>query len=366
MNLIGAQPAIQRTKQLNLIQVFRGIAALFVVGVHGELIFRQNLDQVFLFKIFHFGGSGVDFFFVLSGFIIYYIHQKDLGKSHKLKTFLLKRLVRIYPIYWIILMTKIMASISFNYANIYERNWLEVIKAITLFPQDREILSQSFLGVSWTLSYEIFFYIIFGLLIYFKPKFCLPAVAIWLTAVLLKFVGIFTVPEDSIILQFLFSQLHLEFAFGLLAAHIVSNYKIANAKKLIYIGIFLYTLAAINFNYDLYPISDVIIFAIPSTILVIGAAGLEMHKTINVPSFWILLGNASYSLYLVHGFVINNITKITVNLGLIDAITSNTIMLTLFALINAVAAVIVGCLIYLLIEKPLLILLRQHVVKRLT
>ena len=55
------------------IQVFRGLAALLVLLFHASLIVEKSkyFDQTSIETIFHFGDAGVDFFFVLSGFIIY-------------------------------------------------------------------------------------------------------------------------------------------------------------------------------------------------------------------------------------------------------------------------------------------------------
>ncbi len=364
MKSINTNQSVSKKKQLTLIQVFRGIASLLVVGVHGELIFEQNLDQQFLFNIFHFGGSGVDFFFVLSGFIIYYVHQKDLGKDNRLKQFILKRLVRIYPIYWVVLAAKLIASFSLGYSNTHERSWWEIFQAFSLLPMDRNVISESFLGVSWTLTYEIFFYCLFGLLIYFGLKKCLPLIVIWLGAVLIHSIGLLPLPENYVVTNFIFSILHLEFAMGIVAAHLISTDRVKHGEKIMSFGVFLFTLAAINFNYQLFPLPDILAFALPSTLLVIGAAAWEIKTYIQIPSFAILLGNASYSLYLIHGFIMNNVTKITIALGWEGIIFKSNILMTIFPLINMVLATIVGCLLYLYIEKPLVKICRNNVIKK--
>ena len=53
--------------------------------------------------LFLFAHAGVDFFFVLSGFIIYRVHRGDIGSPHRLSRYAWRRFVRIYPTYWIIL-----------------------------------------------------------------------------------------------------------------------------------------------------------------------------------------------------------------------------------------------------------------------
>jgi exopolysaccharide production protein ExoZ len=338
--------------KLNLLQVFRGLASLLVVLAHGSLIFKEVLNRDFLFNIFDFGGSGVDFFFVLSGFIISYVHRQDIGHPSRIKGFLLKRFVRIYPIYWFVLTLKLLSTSS--PVNNNHHGFWEVIKAYLLFPQDRILLSSSFLGVSWTLSYEIFFYLAFSLLICLKPRFYIPMIAVWLSAILLNFLGILHLPLDGVVLQFLFSILHLEFAMGFLAAYLVSKYRFSHSSYLLYFGLFIYTLSAINTFYHLLPISYAIAYGIPSAIIILGGASLEMSKAVITPQFLLLLGNASYSIYLIHGFVINNLTKIAIQLKIIEFFTQNNLLFSIFAIINAGVAVAAGCIIYHYVEKPLL------------
>ena len=340
-------------KRLNLIQVFRGVAAVLVVLAHTDLIYNQNLNKDFLFKIFTFGGSGVDFFFVLSGFIMFYVHQKDIGHKDRLGTFLFKRFTRIYPLYWVILTSKIFASFIFYYSSdTNDRGIGEFIKAFLLFPQDREILSSSFLGVSWTLTFEVFFYLLFGLLVWLKPKFSFPIIGAWLLGVFFHFIGVIKFPQENVILQFIFSDYNLEFVLGCLAAYVLLNRKIHNPKPLIYLGLFLYTLSAINYFYKFLPVSSVLTFGIACTLLVLGASSLELKKVINVPNILLFLGNASYSIYLAHGFFINQMTKILNKLQL--DIFQNLLVLNILGFIIGIIAIICGCIVYSYIEKPLL------------
>ena len=52
---------------------------------------------------FNFGYAGVEFFFVLSGFIMVLVHRRDFGQPSKALVFMRKRVVRIYPIYWLVM-----------------------------------------------------------------------------------------------------------------------------------------------------------------------------------------------------------------------------------------------------------------------
>ena len=153
-------------KRLELLQIFRGIAAMLVVIYHLSRSL-QNYFQTSLFgDIFSFGFVGVDFFFVLSGFIITYVHFNDLEKGTNIIPFLKKRFIRIYPIYWVIASVKLLSlyltnfkSSHFNYnLNFHSSDsWYYLVKCYLLLPTQ----SGFFLGVAWSLVYEVFFYTVF-------------------------------------------------------------------------------------------------------------------------------------------------------------------------------------------------------------
>src|SRR3954449_11248467 len=89
-------------RRLQTVQVFRGAAALLVVLFHATSIDKFYLQHEFLGDIFMFGYGGVDFFFVLSGFVIVLAHGRDVGRADRLGPYLARRVVRIYPAYCIV------------------------------------------------------------------------------------------------------------------------------------------------------------------------------------------------------------------------------------------------------------------------
>jgi len=97
MNLVSKQVR----EKLDILQIFRGLAALAVLLHHttGQAIKVDSYS--YLNNFFQIGWSGVNFFFVLSGFIIFYVHYKDIGNKCKLSNFPLKRVIRLFPIYWV-------------------------------------------------------------------------------------------------------------------------------------------------------------------------------------------------------------------------------------------------------------------------
>lgn len=360
-------PVKKRYKKLNLIQVYRGLAALLVLLHHGDIIFKRELNKDFLGDFFRFGFAGVDFFFVLSGFIIFYIHQSDIGHPSKFKSFILKRFIRIYPLYWIILTSKLAASAFLGYGgDVRQPTFWDILKAFTLYPQeDGELLFTRFLGVSWTLSYEIFFYLVIGLLLLVKPtKFLLPALTVWLVGSFINLTGALdNIFNKSFMLNFIFNERNLEFVLGGLAAYIVSRYEVKYEMILISVATFLLTLSAINSNYNLTQIPFVICYGLPFTLLLVGSVAIENKRTLNIHQGLVLLGDSSYAIYLMHGFIISNIAKLIVKSNL-TALVQNVIALNALAIIIAIITVAIGCAIYFYLEQPLLTALRSKLLNK--
>lgn len=200
----------------------------------------------------------------------------------------------------------------------------------------------------------------FGLLIWLKPKFSFPIIIAWLSGVFFHFIGVLQLPQENILLQFIFSEYNLEFFLGCLAAYTLLNKRISNGMLFLYVGLFLYTLSAINYYYEIIEVSSVMTFGIACTLLVLGAASLELRKTINVPHFLLFLGNASYSIYLAHGFFINHITKILNQLPF--HFFQNILLSSVLGFIITIIAIICGCIVYSYVEKPLLIFFKPKAV----
>ena len=87
-------------QKFELLQVFRGLTALGVLAFHLTVRMYQKLSIPLVAALLP-AQSGVDFFFVLSGFIIYHAHRGDLGRSERAGRYAKRRLVRIYPLYLI-------------------------------------------------------------------------------------------------------------------------------------------------------------------------------------------------------------------------------------------------------------------------
>src|SRR5438105_10339285 len=97
---VRLQPSSSAT--ITSLQTGRAVAAWMVVLYHasGSIFTKYFVGERPVGRVFDFGYAGVDFFFVLSGFIMLHVHRDDLGRPKRLGRYLWKRCTRIYLPYW--------------------------------------------------------------------------------------------------------------------------------------------------------------------------------------------------------------------------------------------------------------------------
>ncbi|WP_045054821.1 acyltransferase family protein [Aliterella atlantica] len=335
--------------KLPLIQVFRGIAALLVVAYHLTIRSAELLQQDLLFGIFKFGYAGVDFFFVLSGFIIYYVHKQDIGKPKKFKEFISKRMVRIYPIYLLITLL-ILPVYLVGYGSEYKTDIWVIVKSLLLLPQDEGIYPV--LNVGWTLSFEALFYVMFGAAILLKPKITSIIFGVWVLIVSGMFICELQGIEltNNILINFIFNSHNLEFIFGCIVAYLVTAKNISYGRYLMLAGgAWILVSSVNNYVYGEFYVHPVIAYGIPSTLIVLGASAYDRIKPSNPPEFLMYLGDASYSIYLTHFVIITAMLIGFLKLAILDFIGYQVAMAVII-----LATVAIGCLVYTYIEKPML------------
>jgi peptidoglycan/LPS O-acetylase OafA/YrhL len=147
----------------------RALAALLVLGMHAEQNVPVGLDL--LLPFFARGYLGVDFFFVLSGFIITHVYLASLA-SPNLRTvqiFLWHRFIRLYPVH-ITVLAGLVAIVSFVGAagfalnNPQEWQWNDLLLQLALLQAWGVTRSPGWNVPSWSISAEWFAYLLFPLL----------------------------------------------------------------------------------------------------------------------------------------------------------------------------------------------------------
>lgn len=342
MGIVGTDP----TRSLNSIQLCRGLAALAVTLLHLSISAKDYFNTSFFFNLFSWGGAaGVCFFFVLSGFIITSVHWKDLGDPAKFPIYLYKRLIRIYPIFWLVFFPTLLIKVVFFPNSDLPSDTLILLKTVALLPQDPYTVGTTgapVLVVAWSLQYEMLFYTFFGLLILNKIAGLMFAVIIFS----FSFLGYFL--KWSLPLGFLNPVYLLLFGIGFLAGLAVMERLWSSYSWIIaFLGAFLLLAASlIDSNLEMKPL---FIYGVAGGLLILGFALIENIQRFKIWRGWLLLGDASYVLYLIHYPIISLICKIAIAAGLAGFV-GGTITWVVTLAICILAAVII----HIMIEKPLL------------
>jgi exopolysaccharide production protein ExoZ len=327
------------------LQVFRGCAAFSVVLHHSVLSTNAFVGTLplQLSTLLNLGFLGVDFFFVLSGFIIMHSHLSDKPTRTAATAYAFKRITRVFPAYWPVGLAMALAySLLPGVSAAPERNfgWLT---SLLLIPTD----SPPALSVAWTLIHELQFYAIF-MLYFISSRLFFLGLMLW--AIVIIGVQLLIDSYDGVA-RYALSILNLEFVLGVLAAWFFARYKnFQGAAFFIYAGIAI-SVAALC----IILLSDAghpyrLIFAFGVMLVILGIAFTESQRRIAWPDCLLALGSASYSIYLIH----NPVLSFTQRLA--GAAQMHWFVGLLF---GVCCAIIAGLAYWTLIERPVLLFIRR-------
>ena len=298
------------------------------------------------------GNCGVDVFFVLSGFIIYAVHRKDLGQPRKAGAFIRKRLIRIFPLYLFVMAVKLLL-IPVPGLQSVRYSLFDVVSSATLLPIQG---AKPVLSVSWSLTYEFFFYGLFLVAILTSERFLKILLPLWTATILLAIPLVEPGALKAVDLPL--SPRDLGFILGILVAWAVERRPFHRRHAIVasYAGaaVFFGWFLAMDLVPDIdavHPFARYVPAALGTAIALYGLVRLERDGAIRVPRALVFLGDASFSIYLVHIFVQANVWKALSPLPFVLA-----------SLILAALLVASGVLVYLCVERPLLHRLRRYAV----
>jgi len=258
---------------LYTLQFLRFTASLLVLFFHLNLV--------------HSGYKGVDVFFVISGFVMYL--TLFLENSPNGFKFIVNRLSKIFFLYWLAL---VLLYIIAPY-NIH----VSYIKTFLLIPKHYPLL-----GVSWSLSYELYFYCLIGIAAYLVPrKFHNPIFfLLLLMSLLITLVDITSLVFKGSLLNFLLGPHLWEFLLGILSAFLSAKYytKISTTITLTVILISSILFLLTNIPYD--NSASYLVYGLLSFFIICSITAYEMKKPVNkkVAGLFKALGDASYAIYL--------------------------------------------------------------------
>ncbi|PTP29385.1 acyltransferase family protein [Vibrio splendidus] len=332
-------------KPILSIQLLRFIAAFLVVLTHFSSVQKYNESSCsIIFKfISGFGQSGVDIFFVISGYIMYLkISTMVFGYSSSLN-FIVNRIKRIIPLYWFFTLITILIyqfrGESFSIG--------QVLSSLFLLPSTNAIGEHvPILVVGWTLILEFYFYLLISLTILIKTNSATIRISIISMFFLVISVTSTKLSYDTSFMHYINNSLLVEFILGLICGHLVSKNYNVSARLLISILVvsIIAFLLPLVFSRD--GIDRVISWGIPTFIIIYSMVTLENRGVVTIPKSFVKLGDSSYSLYLSHFFTLNII-------GMIWSKYFHYIAADFVYVLAPVVSMYVAILIYDLIEKPL-------------
>lgn len=290
-------------KKIDSLQMFRGFAALGVVFHHAALSSGSlSADKIpsTLDRILQHGYLGVDFFFVLSGFIILNSHFDDVPNYSYAKIYFTKRLTRIFPPYLPISIIMLIAYAGLPGVSAGNREPISLISSLFLLPSS----GPPALSVAWTLVHEMMFYFVF-LIFFINTKLFIVSIASWVT-VILGTSSIFSIDFVTPFFRVLFHPLNLEFVLGMIAAYGWRTFG-KNSR----LGFWYIVAGAAIFFMLVGRVSGQsrFLFGVPFSLMVFGGALLDLNGRLSIPKIFILFGDASYSIYLIHNPLISFVSR---------------------------------------------------------
>ena len=309
---------MQSSPTIEGIQVLRAVAAIMVVFHHARLSIPGSEGLP------HWGASGVDIFFVISGFVMAYTTPVSV-KASGAWLFLRKRVARIVPLYWLILCWTTRRDVPD----------INLLKDFIFIPHPNVQSPWSLTPIviqGWTLNYEMFFYLLFSVALLFGSR----RIIVLLFLVVLTFIVSHFFLGDGDAAHFYGNDIMFEFGFGVLLYQFLILPRWPRATYLVFTfaGFFLIAL-----GYDREPRS--IFEGMPALIIV--------WASFKACEGWIrwrglaLLGDSSYAIYLFHWASFGALKPFAPWIG-----QQNVAALMTVHVLTAIAA---GIIIHLMIER---------------
>lgn len=333
-------PALPRSKY-DGIQSLRFVAALLVVVTHSTFYASERLGAGS--DTWHFGEVGVDIFFVISGFVMMISTGSLAGTKDGWKYFGMRRLVRIVPMYWLATTVKLATLVLIPSAVLHASlNPGTTILSYLFLPSRNEAgRIEPLLGVGWTLTFEMFFYVTFtiALLVRAKPiYFC--AAILSLAAVGSAFRGDdwppATVYLNSIVLYFLVGMVIGQWT------------KDRSTKRLAaWLGYIVALWALIPLLDGSYSAGDLqgLLRHLGVAALLLAVTAAEPWIGGRIPRPIIFMGDASYSLYLFHPLIAPIVPVALAKIGFPSV--------PLSVILSIIVVTMAAALIFRFVERPI-------------
>lgn len=321
------------------VQALRALAALLVVLLHcAPLLVPLGISHGQL----EFCAAGVDLFFVISGFIM--VHT-TIDRPVSGLSFLENRIARLVPLYWLFTLLLFAAvNVAPQLFGRPDSSPLNLLRSLLFIPYARaDGIFQPVLFLGWSLNYEMFFYALFALSLTVARGGRSVMLAIGAILIIVGLGGLW--PSAPGWVRFLTRPIMLEFAAGMGIALVLrraapAGAATAPAVAMLVVGLVL-LLGHAAFGSEQLSLAGRLVGA---TLIVSAAVLLERQGHRFRQPTVLKLGDASYSLYLVHPFATQPVTMLAFAVGA---------PFWLALPLAFIAACMLGRLVHLHVEQPL-------------
>lgn len=341
------------------IQVLRAIASIMVLIRHSQsqlsgYEIKYGLEPSFLNSIDprQLGASGVDIFFVISGLVMALVTYSPRRGFAEVLLFLRKRVIRIFPPYWlwtgVLIALLLLLPSAFSSRSFALRDACFSLFLIPYTPTSGN--TAPLMGLAWTLWYEMYFYLLVaaGLLV---PEKIYP----WVLGGFIFLCTVMLPSPSGPVCEVITNPILWEFFSGFVLGIIFSQ-GVTLSRTLCVIMIGLSVTLFILSNITALPFVRWLSWGAPSVLLVAGLLFFERAKeNLIYPAWLVALGDSSYSLYLSHLLVLAIIGKLFV-VGGIDKVVPSDI----FIFLCVIGCISVNEIVFRFTERPLLRLLRHQ------
>ena len=289
----------ERRRSLVGLQVLRAVAAISVVVNHA-VSEASSRDVIKTDIDFDFGGFGVDIFFVISGFIMVYSNVGAFGRTSSVSSFLIRRIIRIVPLYWLVSTIFLVTLQAVREDPGLSLHYIIASYLFIPFPEPQDGADFPFYFLGWTLEFEMFFYLFFSVSLMWRRSVGVASLCGFMVAYMtLGSVVHFPPPFD----YWVSSQL-LEFVAGCLLAEAYLRGLRFGARTCRSLTLGAILAVFVTWYYlGGWPDGRGVVWGLPAMALV-GAATLRPARAAyRVEAILARIGDASYSLYLVHSLV---------------------------------------------------------------
>ncbi|WP_313803799.1 acyltransferase [Flavobacterium sp.] len=291
-------PQNSKSNYLDILQIYRGIAALMVVVHHtvGSLRYYHHVNIHSLNYLGNLGKYGVDFFFILSGFIISYSASFRYENPGAFKEYITNRILRVYIPYLPIGIAMVFLYTLFpDFSNVDRQ--ISVFTSVTLIPFGKPALS-----VAWTLLFEVMFYFIFGIT-FFSKKVWHYFITGWAVVLLVvNYTALKPILHDSHpFLRVFMSLYNLEFIAGYLLAVLYLGRARMKTEYVFYISAVALMIFLANFKLKFITtrfVPNMVFTVFIFSMLYISVTKLKFK--IDRKNLFMIIGNATFSIYLLH------------------------------------------------------------------